>query len=57
MLFCNCNSSWENMPYEVRWSNFIVMHVEYCFCDNCHRYFWYDAEYDNMIFDLRNMNN
>lgn len=51
--FCNCNSSWGAMPHEVRWSDYIIM---LDICETCDKYVWYDADYENMMFDLKEMN-
>lgn len=54
-LFCDCKSNWI-----VNFSSFnryqvIVPNVKPC--PICEYDYWYEALYEDMMFDLRNMNN
>ena len=56
---CNCNSSWHDTPH--RWSDKIVIArprevTGIIACTHCGMNPWYDADYENMMFDLRSMN-
>ena len=65
-LFCNCNSDWKirtndepKISRRIIQSNY-TRDVEDTWsikrCPNCSLYPWYDADYENTMFDLRNMN-
>ena len=63
--FCNCNSKWEYNPdinmlpdHKNRWFqqvNFIAGDYT-ALCRKCMKWPWYDVHYENMMFDLKNMN-
>lgn len=61
-LFCQCNSYWE--VYHCPDIAKKHIQVNYAkdgnpydgYCKRCRYYKWYDADYENMMFDLKNMN-
>lgn len=51
-LFCNCNSNWKldrAIPYQ-------RVHENDYQCMECELWMWHDAYYEDILFDLRNMN-
>lgn len=62
-LWCNCNSKWVNhltLAYFIVWGNRQVTKRQdvggYGLCYHCDLYKWIDADYENMMYDLRGMN-
>lgn len=62
--FCDCNSNWIDTDFvgverQIQ-LNFTpeYYHMDYrsALCSRCQYWFWYDADYENMMFDLKNMN-
>jgi len=59
LRMCNCNSEFiSNSDYwihlQIMGSECQIKQSEYC--DDCGNYTWFDADYENMMFDLKNMN-
>jgi uncharacterized protein with PIN domain len=65
-VFCNCNSSWVvGLGYTNSGTNpqvqmnTIPKAFKYSlsfWCGKCTYWYWYDAHYENMVHDLRGMN-
>jgi len=58
-LFCQCNSTWIVTPgYESRQINGTgtIERKTFGMCPECGYYFWIEADYENMMHDLREMN-
>ena len=59
-IFCECNSVWTyqfNNKFPKVQLNYSQELYKQQFCDKCGYWKWYDSEYEDMMFDLRNMNN
>ena len=67
-LFCNCNSSWcngiaisTNRQIQTNLNKLTLCYEGYLglgsSCLDCGYWNWYDADYENMMFDLKSMNN
>lgn len=69
--FCGCNSIWEDELSWLEENHVDINCDKVCrlvlpgiytsidgqeSCQYCNNYFWYDADYENMMFDLRRMN-
>ncbi len=53
-LFCECNSEWDDMGQVGLSCRLNCLGLP--LCDGCCLYPWHDADYENMMFDLREMN-
>lgn len=62
-LFCECNDKWDypnpghgyNIQVQVNLLKDRSL-GRFGICSNCKYVKWYDANYENMMFDLKNMN-
>lgn len=63
--FCNCSSKWILGYHTNSVGRQIQVNLDKntlkCLpssdeCPKCNYFFWYDADYENMMFDLRRMN-
>lgn len=58
-LFCNCNSEWYIDWSELNTEQLMLgecRNGKNISCKNCDYDFWYNADYENMMFDLKYMN-
>jgi len=61
-VFCNCNSKWivglgysySNINPQIQLNT--IPGAYPLFCAKCTYWHWYDAHYENMMHDLRGMN-
>lgn len=58
-IFCACNSEWIPDSQTIVRRQQVVSCLEYkeVQCPICEYIYWHDADHENMMFDLRNMNN
>jgi|GEM_PF-6778230 hypothetical protein len=57
-VFCGCNSHWDPLR-ELLQLNFLPEASDNdgpWFCQKCDYWRWHDAEYENMMHDLKQMN-
>ena len=61
-MICDCTTDVNADSW--RFHQFVSVETEYqictglgMFCIVCYKYLWYDADYENMMFDLKSMNN
>lgn len=60
-IWCDCNSNWE-LYFNINQISTQVtggstrIGISLGMCDVCGLFRWYDADYENMMFDLKNMN-
>ena len=57
-LFCRCNAEWIIPVLDGKYCNETRQVISGIPIDDCcdTAYYWYDADYENMMFDLRRMN-
>lgn len=56
--FCECNSEWSFVKDESVQLTLCQAHTseEPVLCSSCHFYMWYNPQYENMMYDLKWMN-
>lgn len=57
-LFCRCNCTWEidYAPAYLSAFQYVLVTEIPDMCLKCDTYYWYNPQYENMLFDLREMN-